>query len=837
MITVRSWLEVQGLGQYADSFERNAIDPDLLPVLTEAQLQQLGVELLGHRLRLLQAIAALRAEASSQGLAAQPQLAASAAADRRQLTVLFCDLVGSTALSRKLDPEDLRALIQTYRDACRDVVGRCGGHIAQYLGDGVMVYFGWPRAHEDDAQRSVRAAIEILDAIRVLSAPESLRVRIGIATGLVVIGETSTADATQSQLAVGETPNLAARIQGLAGADEIVVADATRALAGGAFAYEDLGEHGVKGIPEPVRVWRVLGESGVVGRFEATRTDVLTPLVGRAAEMELLQGSWRRAQQGTGRVVLLRGEPGIGKSRIALELCTSLAQQPHHFLRFQCSPYNTNSAFFPVIASLERAAGFTRADAPAIKLDKLEALLTAWGLTDSRLPPIYAALLSLPADRYPASKLSPAKQKDNTIEALVSTVVGLSRSKPVLIVFEDAHWVDPTTLEALKAIIDGVRLAAVLLTITCRSEFDLLWSERSQVALCELSRLSPDVSADMIDTVTQGKALPDAVVQQIVAKTDGVPLFVEEVTKSVLASGLLDRAADRYVFSGAGRGIEIPATLKELLTARLDQLADAKKIAQIGAVIGRQFRHDMVIELFGAAGGDPALALLQLADAGLVSRHGVAPEVMYTFKHALIQDAAYESLLKSERQSLHRRAGDLLSARFPEIAESEPELLARHYTGGKVIDQAVQYWLKASQRAWQRSAAKEALAHLTSGLELVDRLVDATVRDALELRLQAALGVVYFATVSYAAPQAQAAFLRAYELTEHVRQPELLAPVLYGIGAFQTMKGDVRAGREVFAKLMVVAETSAQPRLLLYAHAVLTWSNYSKGDYPAARRP
>ena len=833
MIAVHTWLEGLGLGQYAESFERNAIDPDLLPGLTDAQLEELGVRPLGHRLRLLAAIAVLRSEGVHTALKADRRPHGEPAGDRRQLTVLFCDLVGSTALSRKLDPEDLGALIQTYQQTCRAVVERCGGHIAQYLGDGVMVYFGWPRAHEDDAQRSVRAATEILDALRGVPSPEPLHVRIGIATGLVVIGVTGAGDANEPMLAVGETPNLAARLQGLAGSDEVVVAEPTRALAGGTFAYEDLGEHFVKGIPEPVRAWRVLGESRVAGRFEATHSDAPTPLVGREPELELLRRAWDCVRQGMGEVVVLRGEAGIGKSRIALELCATVAQTPHHLLRFQCLPYNINSAFFPIISHLERAAGLTRSDTPATKLDKLEALLPRWRLTDS-MTPIYAALLSLPLDRYPPSRVSAAKQKENTIDAIVSSVVALSKSNPVLMVFEDAHWVDPTTLETLSAIIDGIRSAPVLLTITCRPEFAPPWTERSHVTLCELGRLSPHLSADMVATVTRGKALPEALLRQIVAKTDGIPLFVEEVTKSVLASELLGRKAERYVRDGEAPGLEIPATLKELLAARLDALADAKKIAQIGAVIGRQFRYDVVVALFGSAGGDPAGALDQLVQAGLVSRDGVAPEVVFSFKHALVQDSAYESLLKSERQALHRKAGDLLSERFPETADSAPELLARHYTAGNVFEPAVRYWLKAGERAWQRSAAKEAIAHLTGGLELVDKITDAATRDALELRLQAALGVVYFATVSYAAPQAQAAFLRAYELTQRVRQPELLAPVLYGIGAFQTMKGDVRAGHGAFEKLMAVATASAQPRLLLYAHAVLTWSNYSRADYPKA---
>jgi len=832
------WLQELGLEKYASVFAEHEITLEALPDLTEADIDRLGIPT-GPRRRLLTAIQALgsaaHAEPSVSSLETpleQPTTAHDA--ERRQLTVMFCDLVGS-ALAAQLDPEELRKLMLAYRQACSDVVARYEGYVAQYRGDRLMVYFGWPSAHEDDAERSVRAAMDMVQAVKGVSAEPRLAVSIGVATGTVVVGEISPADDAEAKLAVGETLNLAARLQELAAPDEIVIAPATRHLVGGAFELTDLGARLFKGIAEPVQVSRVDTLRRTEGRFEAARGGLpLTPLAGREDEVALLVRRWHQAAQGSGRVVLLRGEPGIGKSRIALELCRALAQSAHHLVRYQCSPYHTNSAFFPVIVQLERAAGFERSDAPLARLDKLHALLTGLGSAGSKLEPAYAALLSLPVDRYPSSGMSATKQKENIIGTLVDGVIALSASKPALLIFEDAHWVDPTTLETLGALVDAIAEYPVLLVITHRPEFTPPWRPLSHVSMMQLLRLSPDQSARMIAAVAGGEALPTDVLNQIVAKTDGVPLFVEEVTKSVLTAQMSERAPGRPALAGLLGVPEIPATLKDLLMARLDQLGEAKKIAQIGAVMGRRFSHAATAALSGSGGRALVRGLQQLVRHGLVSRRRTPSDTTFTFRHALIQDAAYESLLKSERQILHRRAGDFLSEHFPETTESEPELLARHYTAANVPDRAVQYWLRAGQKAWQRSAAKEAIAHLSCGLELVDKVADAATRDALELGLQAALGVVYFATVSYVAPQAQAAFLRAYELCERVRQAELLAPVLYGIGAFQTMKGNVQAGHAAFEKLMIVAKSADQPSLLLYTHAVLTWSNYNQADYRTA---
>ncbi|MGH8676060.1 MAG: AAA family ATPase, partial [Burkholderiales bacterium] len=828
--SVRTWLEGLSLAQYADTFEQNAVDFDLLPTLTEKELDQLGIRVLGHRLKLIKEIEALATspQARTQGKAAPSGPAAGP--ERRQLTVMFCDLVGSTTLSQKLDPEDLRRLMQRYQQVCGEAVARYGGHVAQYLGDGLVVYFGWPRAHEDDAHRGLRAGLKIIEAVKSIPAIEPLRVRIGVATGPVVVGETGGGDASVPKAAVGETPNVAARVQGLAEPDSMVISASTRRLVAEAFEYQDLGEHTLKGIAGPVRAWRVLGESGTGDRFADAHGARLTPLVNRDEDMALLLDRWSRCCRGDGLAVMLAGEPGIGKSRITAELCERVGAANVLF-RAQCSEHYRNSAFYPIIALLQRAARFERSDPPAMKVDKLEQLLMRIGAPVERAAPFFAALLSLPLDRYPPLRSSPQKQKRDIIDAIVATVVAASHRQPVLLLFEDLHWMDPTTLEVVDSIVAAIRGAPMLLVMTARSEFERRWPSHGQVTVRTLCGLSRSHCLQLVGAVVGREALPVRVLERIVDRTDGVPLFLEEVTRTILESEPLKGKAGAETPTARLDEIEIPATLKDSLTARLDQLGPAKRVAQIGAVIGRQFRHDIVAALSGMPDAALAAHLRQLVASGLTTQRGEAPDALYTFHHALIQDAAYETLLKSERRELHARAGDILSERFPEMTESEPEALARHYTAGEAYDKAVPLWLKAGQKAWLRSAAPEAIAHLSAGLALIDRLPDAASRESLELRLQSALGVVYFAAVSYAAPEAQSAFLRAYDLCQRVPDVALKVPVLYGIGAFQTMKGDMRAGHDAFEKLLAEANASGQPRLRLYSHSVLAWSNFNRACY------
>ena len=598
-----TWLADIGLGRHDYAFVSNGIDFDVIHSLSDADLRELGLTL-GDRKRLFQAIARLDEQRSADivtpvvAAATAPGIredAASHGGERRQLTVMFCDLVGSTALSEKLDPEELRGLLHAYRILCGDVIARYDGFLARYVGDGILTYFGWPTAHEEDAERAVRAALEIVHTVKQASSTEDLSVRIGIATGAVVVGEQAGAG-DQSKLAVGSTPNLAARLLGLAAADQIVIAASTRRLAGNAFELSDLGEHELKGIAEPVHAWRVERALATESRFDANRgNSALTPLVGRGEELDLLLSRWSQARDGEGQVVLLSGEPGIGKSRILSTLRERLEAQGVQALRFQCSPYYVNSAFWPIIDTFERASTFAREEPTDAKLDKLEALIVAnmagrW-LTYGSLPRSCPSPASSATGRFP---MTPQKHKDETLRILVDLVEAAARQQPSVMVFEDAHWADPTTLEVLDLLIDRVKTIPLLVVLTHRPEFQPRWSEQGHVGVLNLSKLTRTQSAAIVSTLAGGKALPAALLEQILTKTDGVPLFVEELTKSILELGELTEARDRYEYGGSARAITIPATLRNSLMARLDRFVPVKEIAQIGAVIGREFGYELL---------------------------------------------------------------------------------------------------------------------------------------------------------------------------------------------------------------------------------------------------
>ena len=576
------------------------------------------------------------------------------AGERRQLTVMFCDLVGSTALSEKLDPEELRGLLHAYRTLCGDVIARYDGFVARYVGDGILTYFGWPTAHEEDAERAVRAALEIVHSVKRASSAENLLVRIGIATGPVVVGEVAGVG-DQSKLAVGSTPNLAARLQGLASADQIIIAASTRRLVGNSFELNDLGERDLKGIAEPVHAWRVERALVTESRFDASHgIGAMTPLVGREDELDLLLRRWSQAEDGEGQVVLLSGEPGIGKSRILNALRERLEVEGVQALRFQCSPYYVNSAFWPVIDNFERTLKFARDETTDSKLDKLEALIvTQYGrsLADVRF---VAAILSIPCEqRYGPVPMTPQKNKDETLRTLVDITEAAARRQPSVLLFEDAHWADPTTLEVLDLLIDRVKTISLLVVLTHRPEFQSRWSQQGHVGALNLSKLTRTQNAAMVSALADGKALPEALLEQILTRTDGVPLFVEELTKSILESGELKQAGDHYDYAGSSRAVTIPATLRDSLMARLDRFMSVKEIAQIGAAIGREFSHEVIAAVAPMPEAQLNDALARLSKSGLAFRRGTPPDAVYTFKHALVQDAAYDSLLKSRRQALH----------------------------------------------------------------------------------------------------------------------------------------------------------------------------------------
>jgi class 3 adenylate cyclase len=754
---IAEWLEKLGFGQYAQRFTENDIDFALLAKLTDANLKELGVTSLGHRMRLLEAIAE-RAAPSAALTLAEPK--ASDTAERRQVTVMFSDLVGSTALSARMDPEDLREIISAYQKCVAETVQRFGGFVAKYMGDGVLVYFGYPQAHEDDAERAVRAGLELVVAVGALKTWAALQTRVGIATGLVVVGDLIGSGEAQERGIVGETPNLAARLQAVAGPNAVVISEGTRKLLGNLFELQDLGAKELKGINGVVCAYEALRQSAVESRFEALRT-ATTPLVGRDEETALLMRRWEQAKTGEGQIVLVCGEPGIGKSRIAQTMAERLAGDPHIRLRFFCSPLHPDSALFPVIAHLERAAGFRRDDTPEQRLDKLEALLAQATNDVGAVAPLIADLLGVPiGERHLPLNLTSQKRKEKTLAALTAQVEGLSAREPVLMVYEDVHWSDPTTRESLDLLVDGISARRVLAIITFRPEFAPPWIGRPNVTMLTLNRLPPRQGAEMITRVTGGKALPKEITDQIVDRTDGVPLFIEELTKSVIESGLLTAAGDRYAATGPGAPLAIPTSLHASLLARLDRLAPTREVAQIGAALGRSFSHELISAVAQMPGQKLDNALEQLVDAELIFRRGTPPHAEYTFKHALVQDAAYSALLRSRRHQLHGHITAVLEEHFPEIVQTQPDVLARHSAEAALPEKAVGYFIKAGQQAMARWAMNEAAAQIRKGLEFLSPIPDEVIRKERELELQIMLGQVLVATKGYGADEpAQMSFL------------------------------------------------------------------------------
>ncbi|PZV35960.1 AAA family ATPase [Mesorhizobium kowhaii] len=719
---VAAWLRGLGLQQYEQAFRDNAIDAEVLPELTDADLEKLGM-LLGHRKRFRKAVVGLgpsssRPDASTDDITARSRTR-ELSAERRQLTVMFVDLVGSTALSTRLDPEDLRETIGAYHLCVADTVAHFGGFVAKYMGDGVLVYFGYPQAHENAAEQAVRAGLALVNAVRRLPEPEPLRVRIGIGTGQVVVGDLLTAGEGQERGVVGETPNLAARLQALAEPDAVVIGPQTRQLVGDLFEYRDLGAVEVKGFPEPIHPYQVFRESAVESRFEALHGTTPTPLVGREEEVELLQRHWHRTKSGEGRVVLLSGEPGIGKSRLTVTLQERIQNEPHTRLRYFCSPHHQDSALHPTIAQLERAAGLERDDPPERKLDKLVAMLAAASPEDVAL---LAELLSLPTEgRFPPLQLTPQRKKEKTFDALLRRLEDLARQGPVLMLFEDVHWIDPSSRELLDLVVERVQRLPVLLLLTFRPEFQPPWTGQAHVTVLVLNRLDRREGAALVRRVAGTGELPSDVVAEIIERTDGVPLFVEELTKAVLEGGNTRTVLSRV----AATALNVPATLHASLMARLDRLGSTvKEVAQVGAVVGREFSYELLAAVAQRNTADLNGALDQLVGAGLVFCRGTRPLATYLFKHALVQDAAYGTLLRAKRQELHKRVADVLEEKWTEITEAQPELLAHHLQEAGDWAGALDHWQKAGRAALARAATREAVSHFASAIDCSRRLGD-----------------------------------------------------------------------------------------------------------------
>jgi class 3 adenylate cyclase/predicted ATPase len=803
-VDVAAWLHGLGLQRYEQAFRDNEIDARVLPRLTAEDLKDLGVTLVGHRRRLLDAIGALVAEVPAAVVTAAPrETPARVDAERRQLTVMFCDLVGSTELSTRLDPEDLREVIGAYHGAVGEIVSWFGGFVSRYMGDGVLIYFGYPQAHEDDAERAVRAGLSALDAVGRLDIKSvKLQTRVGIATGLVVVGDLIGAGSAQEQSVVGETPNLAARLQTLAEPDTVVIAAGTRRLVGDLFEYRDLGAVQIKGITAPVPAWQVLRPSLVASRFEALRGSAMTRLVGRDEEIDLLLRRWAHAKAGHGQIVLISGEPGLGKSRLTTALEERLQAEPHLRLRYFCSPYHQDSALFPFVDQLSRAAGFARDDSPATKMEKLEALLALAAPPDEDVA-FVADLLSLPASEcHPLPNLSPQRKKERTLEALIRQLEGRALQHPVVMVFEDAHWIDPTSRELLDLIVERARSLPVLVLVTFRPEFQPPWTGQPQLIVVALNRLDRRNGTALVGQVAGGKMLPDEVVAQIVDRTDGVPLFVEELTKSVLESGLLREEADRYVLDRALPPFAIPPSLHDSLMARLDRLASVRLVAQIGAAIGREFPYALLRAVSRLPEDELQASLARLVASELVSGRGTPPEAVYAFKHALVQDAAHASLLRSSRQQLHAQIAEALEIQFPEMMENQPELFAQHYAEAGLAEKSVACWGMAGQRSAARSAMVEAAAQLQRGLDQLALLPDTSERTRQELEFWSALGAVLLAVKGQAAPETGDAFARAQELWEKLGSPTEFLQVPYGQSRYHAVRGKLDLARKLDQDLL-----------------------------------
>ena len=825
MNDIRQWLAGLSLERFADAFENEELTPANLPELTDDELKDLGLPL-GPRKTILKAIAALRMGDTPRPSAEEiPSSKSELEGERRQLTVLFCDMVGFTELANRVDPEVLQAIIRSYEDTCAACTTRYEGYVFQRLGDGIVAFFGYPLAHEGEAERAVHAGLAIIDSLAKLDVPDAgrLQVRIGIATGLVVVSSARKGVA-------GEPMNLASRLQGIAQPGSIVVSERVHRLAGGVFDYEDLGEQALKGIAQRTPAYRVVAVSQATSRFEAATKEGLTPLVGREQELGLLMERWALAQDGEGQVVLLSGEPGIGKSRILNALRERGEGQGAQALRFQCSPYHVNSAFWPSINNFEWALKFGREETPESKLDKLEAFVVGHyvrPLSDVRF---LASMLSIPCEeRYGVLSMTPQKHKDETLRTLVDLTEAAARKQPSVMLFEDLHWADPTTLEALDLLIDRVRSIPLLIVLTHRPEFQSRWSQHGHVIALNLSKLTRAQSGAMVSRVAGAKALPPDLLEQILTKTDGVPLFVEELTKSILESGKLRDAGERYEYAGTSRSIAIPATLRDSLMARLDRFMPVKEIAQIGAAIGRVFSHELIAAVAPMAAVQMDDALVRLTESGLAFRRGTPPEASYTFKHALVQDAAYDSLLKSRRQELHGRIARVIEERFPAIAQAEPEVLAHHHTQASQLASAIPLWRKAGELALARRALAESISHLNKGLELILTLSESAERDASELALRVPLGTAWIALRGWPAPEVWNSLHPALALAKSTGRNDALLPILWGLKAHVMTQGRVAESLHWVKEALDAAKASGDPDLLIAGHAIACSSYFWLG--------
>jgi class 3 adenylate cyclase/predicted ATPase len=864
---LRAWLENSGFGKYADTFEDNDIGPDVLAQITESHLEQLGVSL-GDRLRLLQAINGeivrtiqTSAFVVSDGMGARSlaseTLAITAAsnperssdAERRPLTVMFCDLADSTALSTRLDPEDLQDVIRAYQEVSTKRVREYEGYVAKYMGDGILVYFGYPKSLERNAERAVRSALSIVEFMAVLNQTMGrekgieIAVRIGIATGMVMVGEVVGEGMAQERTVIGEAPNMAARLQSLARRNGIIIGSLTKELSGDAFDYDDMGSHELKGISGLVKAWGVLElrDDTILDadEDEADGAASLQPLIGRDEEIGLLRRAWQSTkEEGRGQIVTISGEAGIGKSGLIDGLRAEIRTEGMPAITFRGSLYHSSSALYPVIEYLKRLASWQPEDGGETRLDKLEAALKALDQPLDETVPLLASLLSLelPKDRYPPLTLTPQQQRRQTHDAIIAMALETAERQPFLQLWEDLHWADPSTLELLGHLIEQAPTVSILMVLTARPEFVPSWPVRSHITPITLNRLERPHAEALIARVVGLKPLPEDVVDHIVTKTDGVPLYVEELTKTILASDILIDTGERFELAGTLSSLAIPDTLQESLMARLDSLPQVRELAQLGSVLGREFAYEMISGLSTVAEGVLQEGLGQLVDAELLYQRGRPPRARYVFKHALIQDAAYQSLLRRTRQQSHRLVAELLEFRFPEIVETQPELVAHHYAEAGLEEQAISYCHRAGQRASARSAHQEALSHFTMGLTLLQSLPETQARHQQELRLQTALGASAIITRGHGAQEVEAAYSRARQLCQQLGDNEDVFPVLFGLWRLYVARPDLALTQQLAEELQGLAERSGVEQLQVVGHYAAGAAYIWAGELGSARR-
>ncbi len=807
MTTLARWLADLGLGQYAQVLADNDIDLDVAPELTDADLAVLGLSL-GHRRKFLAAAAKLRADppvSVSPDRAALPQAGATPQAERRQVTVFFCDLVGSTALSGELDPEDMSRMIRLYQDTCAGIIARYDGFVAKFMGDGVLAYFGYPQAHEDAAERAVKAGIEIVAAVGGLVAPKGLplQTRVGIATGVVVVGELIGAGTAQEQTIVGDTPNLAARLQSLAEPGSVLINATARQLVGELFEYQALGEQTLKGITQPVPVWRVLRERAGLSRFDAVRAASSGTMVGREHELSLLVDRWRKARDGVGQVVMLSGEAGIGKSRLVEALRERIGNEPHIRIRCQCSPYHKTTALYPVTQHLAHAAGFVAGESAECRREKLEKMLARAGTPSTRTRQLFAALLGVPAaDGEENLDLTAAQQKAQTLAALVEQILALAERMPVFLHIEDAHWVDPTTTEMIDKLLSRLESAGILVLITYRPEFAAPWVGRPAVTSLSFNRLGREHCAAMARQVAPQTSLPADILDEILQRSDGVPLYVEELTRAVIESGLT-------------RVTSVPSTLQDSLMARLDRLGATKDVAQIAAVIGRDFSYELLATVVSVEQERLQAALEALLVSGLVFPQGRRADGRFSFKHALVQETAYENLLRSRRRELHEKIAKALETR---LAQSEPAVVAHHYGRAGLSEQASGYWEKAGDDAAGRSAYAEAEANFRTALEEASLLQQGPARTRRLLGLRLKLGPALSVTKGLQSEEVAATFREAYELGREVGEGPDLFRAIWGLSNNAAVSGRFEEAAVRADELIGLGRRLADEDLLIEAY-------------------